>query len=139
MRFWPFKTPDPGRLAIGNFNLTATLPNGRGIQVAGYVYSDDLPGEVDARLDLCQLAIERQMDRCEIPVLEATVDQRMKGIEQAHEVLNDLETRQKNGDKLTSMDQQNIRNMRVNIQKQMEDVEKGREEIALRKRKVGVR
>ena len=139
MKFWPFKTPDPGRLAVGNFNLTAQLPNGRSIQVAGYVYSDDSPAEVDARLDLCQLAIERQMDRCEIPVLEATVDQRMKGIEQAREVLADLEQRQLDGAKLTSQEQMNVKNMRVNLAKQMEDIDKGREEIAQRKRKAGVR
>ena len=145
MRFWPFKNPVPpsappadGRIALGNFNLTAQLPNQRSVQVAGYIYSDDDKDALDARLDLYQTVIERQRIRCEIPELEAAREQRVKGLEQAREILADLETRQKNGEKLSSQEQMNIRNLRTNIGKQIEDLDKGTEAIKEAKRKAGV-
>ena len=145
MRFWPFKKPIPpaapqadGRIALGNFNLTAQLPNQRSITVAGYVYSDDDKGALDARMDLYQTVIERQRIRCEIPELEAAREQRVKGLEQAREILADLEDRQKNGERLSSQEQMNIRNMRTNIGKAVEDLDKGAAAIAEAKRKAGV-
>lgn len=143
MRFWPFKKPVPPpedqRVALGNFNLTAQLPNGRSIQCAGYIYSDDNRNELDSRLDLYQDVIERQRVRCEIPELIAKRDQMIKGMEQAHEVLAELEERQKRGDKLNSQDQLTIRNMRTNIGKVREEIEKGTEAIKEAKLKAGVR
>lgn len=145
MRFWPFKKPIPpaapavdGRIALGNFNLSAQLPNQRSITVAGYVYSDDDEGALNARLDLYQAVIERQRVRCEIPELEAAREQRVKGLEQAREILAELESRQKNGDKLTSNEQLQIRNMRTNIGKAIEDLDKGAAAITEAKRKAGV-
>ena len=145
MRFWPFKKPVPpaappadGRIALGNFNLTAQLPNQRSVQVAGYIYSDDDKDSLDARLDLYQTVIERQRIRCEIPELEAAREQRVKGLEQAREILADLETRQKNGEKLSSQELLNIRNMRTNIGKAVEEIDKGAEAIKEAKRKAGV-
>lgn len=142
MRFWPFKTPvvpADTRVALGTFNLAAQLPNQRNITVAGYIYSDDDKTALDERLDLYQECIERQRLRCEIPELEAKREQMVKGMEQAREVLADLETRQKAGDKLTSQDQMTIKNMRVNIGKVKEEIEKGTAAIADAKRKAGVR
>lgn len=145
MRFWPFKKPiapaapaADGRIALGNFNLTAQLPNQRSVQVAGYIYSDDDKAALDARLDLYQEVIERQRIRCEIPELEAAREQRVKGLEQARAVLAELEERQKAGDKLSSQEQLNVRNMRTNIGKAIEDLDKGAEAIKEAKRKAGV-
>lgn len=145
MRFWPFKKPiapaEPaadGRIALGNFNLTAQLPNQRSVQVAGYIYSDDDAGALNARLDLYQTVIERQRVRCEIPELEAAREQRVKGLEQAREILTELEARQRAGEKLTSNEQLQIRNMRTNIGKAVEDIDKGAVAIAEAKRKAGV-
>lgn len=145
MRFWPFKKPVPpqvpptdSRIALGNFNLTAQLPNQRTIQVAGYIYSDDDASALNARLDLYQETIERQRLRCEIPELEAKREQMMKGLDQAREVLADLEQRQKNGEKLSSQDQLTIRNMRSSIGKVNEEIHKGETAIADAKRKAGV-
>lgn len=145
MRFWPFKKPiapaapeADGRIALGNFNLSAQLPNQRSITVAGYVYSDDDEGALNARLDLYQTVIERQRIRCEIPELEAAREQRVKGLEQARAILTELEDRQKAGDRLSSQEQLNIRNMRTNIGKAVEDIDKGAVAIAEAKRKAGV-
>lgn len=142
MRFWPFKKPivpqEQGKLAVGNFTLAAQLPNQRNIQVAGYMYHGDTREEIDARLDLYQECIERQRVRCEIPELEAAREQRVKGLEQARAILTELEERQKSGDRLSSQEQMNIRNMRTNIAKAVEDIDKGAEAIQEAKRKAGV-
>ena len=142
MKFWPFKrpvVPEDSRIALGNFNLGAQLPNQRNITVAGYIYSDDDKAALDQRLDLYQECIERQRLRCEIPELEAKREQMVKGMEQAREVLADLETRQQNGEKLTSQDQMTIKNMRVNIGKVREEIDKGTAAIVEARRKAGVR
>lgn len=142
MRFWPFKKPvvpkEEGRLAVGNFTLAAQLPNQRNIQVAGYMYFGDTRSEIDARLDLYQECIERQRIRCEIPELEAAREQRVKGLEQARAVMAELEARQKGGEKLNSQEQLTLRNMGVNIQKAVEDIDKGADAIQEAKRKAGV-
>src|SRR4029077_82829 len=112
--------------------------NQRSVQVAGYIYSDDDQTALDARLDLYQTVIERQRIRCEIPELEAAREQRVMGLEQAREVLAELEMRQKNGDKLSSNEQLTIRNMRTNIGKAVEEIDKGAVAIAEAKRRAGV-
>jgi hypothetical protein len=140
-RFWPFRkpaAPDEGRLAMGNFNLSAQLPNQRQIQFSAYVYSDDTPESVDSRLDHIQERIERQRARCEIPELEAAREQKIKALEQARDVLSDLEGRQQAGDKLSSQDQMTIKNLRVNLAKANEDIEKGKQAIAEAKRRAGI-
>lgn len=140
MRFWPFKREKHAddRIALGNFNLTAQLPNQRTIQVAGYIYSDDNEAALNKRLDLYQEVIERQRARCEIPELEAKRDQMIKGMEQAREILTDLETREKNGGSLSSQERMNVKNMRVSIAKVAEEIDKGAEAIREAKRKAGV-
>lgn len=135
---WPFRkapslAPD-GRIALGNFQLTAELPNRRNISVSGYIYSDDDLAAVNARLDLYQEAIERQRTRCEIPELEAARDQRIKALDQARQVMADLEEKQKTGH-LTSQDKVTLNNIRVGIPKALEEIEKGTNAIAEAKRK----
>jgi chromosome segregation ATPase len=140
MRFWPFKKDAnaDGRIALGNFNLGAQLPNQRTITVAGYIYSDDDAQALNARLDLYQEVIERQRLRCEIPELEAKREQMLKGIEQAKEVLEDLRDRQSKGETLTSVQKQQINNMSVTIKKMLEEVDKGTEAIKEARLKAGV-
>ena len=140
MRFWPFKRDAAdGRIALGNFNLTAQLPNQRSIQVAGYIYSDDDKHVLEARLDLYQEVIERQRLRCEIPELEAKREEMLNGMRQAREVLTDLETRHKNGERLSSQELMTVNNMRTNIKKANEEIEKGSIAIAEAKKKSGLR
>lgn len=142
MRFWPFKkpvVPEDGRIALGNFSLTAQLPNQRTIQVAGYIYSDDDRDALNQRLDLYQESIERQRERCEIPELEAARDQKIIVLGQMRDVLADLEGKQSAGDRLSSQDQMTIKNLRVNLGKAKEDIKEGTRKIAERKLKTGVR
>jgi hypothetical protein len=140
--FFPFRKPDApesGRLAMGNYNFTAQLPNGRAIQFAGYTYSDDTPQDVAERLDAIQDQVDRVRSRCEIPELEAARDQKIKLLENMRDVLSELESRQKTGDKLSSTEIMQIQNLRVNLGKAKEDIEKGQQAIVEAKRKAGLR
>lgn len=133
---------NPAQNAItGNFNLTAQLASssGRSIAVAGYIYDGESRESLEARIDLLQEVIERQRTRSEIPELEAKREQMIKGMKQAREVLADLEAKQNGGQSLSSQERMNIKNMRVNIAKVNEEIERGAEAIAEAKQKAGVR
>lgn len=123
-------------VAIGNFNLTAQLAGGSGksMTIAGYLYLDDNESEINARLDLYQRVIDRQRTIAEIPELEAKREQMVKGMTQARDIMTDLETRQKNGEKLSSQERMNLQNMGVNIAKVKEEIDKG--EVAIREAKL---
>ncbi len=137
---WPFekrrKKTQP--IQIGTFQLSAEMPNKRGIGCSVSVLQGEDLASINKKLDLCQEAIERQRTRCEIPELEAARDQRMKGLEQAREVLAELSKKQQDGEKLSSQEQLTLRNLGVNIEKAKEDIEKGDQAIVEAKRKAGV-
>lgn len=128
------------RVALGNFNLTAQLAGGSGktMTVAGYIYSDDDEAALNARLDLYQRVIDRQRTIAEIPELEAKREQMVKGMDQAREIMAELEERQKNGAALSSQERLNLRNMGVNIAKVKEEIDKGEVAIREAKAKAGV-
>lgn len=128
------------RVIAGTISLNAQLGDatGRSMNMQLYVYSDDTKAEIEKRIDQGQEIVERQKLRCEIPVLEATVDQRLKGLEQAKEVLAELVRKRDNGEKLSTQELNNIFNLRSNITKQDEDIKKGMEKISEAKRKANV-
>lgn len=121
--FWRKKVNLP--IQTGSFQLSAELPNKRGIGCTISILQGEDLASINAKLDLAQTAIERQRYRCEVPELEAARDQRLKAMEQAREVLADLEDRQNRNEKLTSNDIMTIRNLRTNLAKAKEDLEKG--------------
>ena len=141
---WPWTkspaAPNPAQQAItGNFNLTAQLgASGRTIQFAGYVYDGESLESVQSRVDLFRSIIDREKALSEIPELEAKREQMVKGMEQAREILSDLEARRKNGEQLSSQERQNINNLRVNIKKVSEELDKGAAAIAETRKKAGV-
>lgn len=143
---WPFKKKrapreNPAANAItGNFELSAQLAgsSGRTLRVSGYVYDGESKESLEGRLDILQEVIERQRARTEIPELEAKLDQMMKGMSQARDVLTELETRQKAGQALSSQEKLNVQNLRTSINQVKEEIEKGHKAIAEAKRKAGV-
>ena len=124
----------------GNFTLTAQLAgsSGRSVSVAGYIYDAESAESLNARMDVIQEVIERQRTRCEIPELEAKREQMVKGLEQARDVLAEMEQRRKNGERLTSNELLSVQNMRVNIKKVSDEIDKGAVAIAEAKKKAGV-
>src|SRR5262249_1688073 len=135
---WPFSDRTTLPVQVATVQLTAELPNKRGIGFTVSILKGEDLDSINAKLDLAQDAIERQRSRCEIPELEAKRDQMMKGLDEAREVLADLEGRRQKGEQLSSQERQNINNLRVNIQKVQEEIEKGAEAIQEAKRKAGV-
>jgi len=143
MKFWPFGKKAPAfegaaRPIMGNFNLTAQLPNGRGIQVSGYVFDGESLESLNQRMDVVQDAIERQRSRAEIPELEVKKEQLVGHLKGLREALADLEEKQRNTH-LASSDILNIKNYRTNIGRINEEIEKGTVAIAEAKRRAGVR
>lgn len=147
MKLWNwFRTtpppPTPSAQAItGNFSLQAQLAgqSGRSMSVSGYIYDGESKESLDARLDLLQEVIERQRTRSEIPELEAKREQMIKGLEQAREIMAELETKKNSGTGLSSQERMQLQNMRTNISKVSEEVVKGTKAIAEAKQKAGVR
>lgn len=132
------ESADPARVILGNFDLTAQLPNGRMIKVSGYVYSDDDGVALDKRLDLYQERIERQRTRCEIPELEAKREQQVVALRQYQEHLEGLNVKREQGKTLSSQERMALQNAKVNIERANSDIKKGDEAIAEAKRKAGV-
>lgn len=134
------KKQEPGGdvKVIGNFNLTAQLPNGRGIQVAGYIYDGEGLASVNDRMDMLQEAIERQRARCEIPELEAKREQCIKALEQLRDVLGTLEDKKTRFGKLSSQETLTYNNHSTNIRNLDEQIKKGDEAIMEAKRKCGM-
>lgn len=131
---------NPAQKAItGNFNLTAQLAgsSGRSIAIAGYIYDGESKESLDGRLDILQEIIERQRVRCEIPELEAKREQMIVGMKQARDVLAELEAKQESGN-ISSQERMNLKNMRVNIAKVNEEIDKGEVAIAEARKKAGV-
>ena len=131
--------PAPAAIT-GNFTLNAQLAgaSGRSIAVAGYIYEGESQESLNARLDILQEVIERQKIRAEIPELEAKREQMVKGLDQAREILADLEERRKKGERLSSQELLNVQNIRVNIAKVSTEIDKGAAAIQEAKRKAGV-
>lgn len=126
--------------AQGNFTLQAVLAgqSGRSIAVQAYIFDGESAESLNARMDLLQEVIERQRIRCEIPELEAKRDQMVKGLEQAKEVLGALVDKERNGEKLSSNEKLQIRNMQTNIGRVSDEIDKGTEAIQEARRKAGV-
>jgi hypothetical protein len=132
--------PNPAQQAItGNFNLTAQLAgqSGRTMAIAGYIYDGESKESLNDRIDLLQEIIERQRARAEIPELEAKREQMIKGLQQARDVLAELEEKNQSGS-ISSQERMNLRNMRTNIGKVSEEIDKGTEAIKEAKLKAGV-
>lgn len=140
-RFWKRAAVNPAQQAItGQYVINAQLAgnSGRSMSFTGYIYDGESKESVEGRIDILQEVIERQRIRSEIPELEAKRDQMIKGMENARDVLTELEKRQKEGEKLSSQEMLNVRNMRTNIAKVNEEIEKGDKAIVEAKRKAGV-
>lgn len=135
---WPFREKKSHPIQIGTFQLSAEMPNKRGIGCSVSILQGEDLESINKKLDLCQTAIERQRTRCEIPELEAAREQRIKALEQARDVLAELTKKQQDGERLSSQELLTLRNLGVNIEKAQEDIEKGAAAIVEAKRQAGV-
>lgn len=123
---------------LGNFNLQAQLPNGRSITISGYVFEKESVESLNDRLDQMQEAIERQRARCEIPELEAKLDLLDKQMHDYLEHLQGIEEKSKTAQTLSSQEKMTLSQRKVNMERFKREAEKGREAIAVAKRKAGM-
>lgn len=123
---------------LGNFQLSAQLPNGQTLAFTGYVFDGESKEAVEDRVDIFQDIIARQRARCEVPELEARLDMALRNMRSMHDTLSELETKKDGGVKLTAQERQTINNLRVNMRHADEEIEKGKKSIDETKKKAGM-
>lgn len=100
------------RLVVGTFNCQMQLTQHRTLTVTGHVYSDDTPDQVNARIDLCQDALDRQFIRCDmvnkIAQREATLGAIDQQVEQLEELKIAQAAAQGNGEKRPKLTSQQL-------------------------------
>lgn len=133
---------DTSKVAItGQFTLTAQLPDGRGVNIVGYLYDGESAESVDERIDLLQDAIERQRARCEIPVLEAQLRQFLESMEATRKVMAEFGREQElsKTKKLPQNKQQALDNMIRGLPDLEKRIKEGQEKIAASKARFGIK
>lgn len=123
---------------LGNFQLSAQLPQGKSINVQGYLMAGESVESLNQRLDLLHDVMDRQRTRAEIPELEVKLEQSIKRLDEIRGHYTALNDKKAKGKNLTSNEKSAIEVQDVNIQHIMEDIEKGRVAIAEAKAKVGM-
>lgn len=119
-----------GSPIVGNFNFTQQMPNGRTMQMAGYLYHGQSLEDINAVLDLCQSVMERQRARLEVSELQFRLEQLHKHLEHTLEAHSGLLRRESGeGRKLTAAERGHLQNYPTTI-------EKVRQEIAEATRKI---
>ena len=122
---------NPATLAVtGNFTLTAQLPQGKSLSISGYLYDRESFESVSARIDVLHDALDRQRTRAEIPELEVKMDQSVARLEEIKTHYAAMDKKQSSGMKLTKqeLDFLNVRD--INVNKHLDDIEKGRKAVA---------
>lgn len=121
-----------GRTIAGNFQCQMNLSQQRNIVVTGYIYSDDTPDEINARLDLYQDAIDRQFIRSDLVNKEAQVKAMLADVERHRDHLEELAAKTKGHGtglsaekppKLSSQERMALQNGEATVKKQMEFIE----------------
>ncbi len=123
---------------MGNFQLGAQLPNGRTIQISGYLFYKESMESINERIDLLQAVTERQRVRCEIPVLEGARDQLLQAIKDSENALVSLEDRQLKGAKMTSQEKLNMNNLKTSIKSLQDRLPKAEAAVSEAKQKAGL-
>lgn len=142
----PIETPASDHTAqtvaqaiMGNFQLSAQLPDGKSFSVSGYLFSGESVESLNARLDLLAGVTERQRVIAEIPELEKKLVAANDRLAEYLGFCNELRAKQERSPKqLSGQEKQQLDVMDVNVRKLREDIEKGVQTIAENKAKVGM-
>ena len=123
-------------LITGNFTITATMPNDKTINVAGYLYEGESIQSVNQRVSLFQDIVDFQRTKAEIPKLEVELDVSIRRIADMQAHYGVLVAKKEKGGKMSVQEKQALEVMDVNVKHHFENVEKGRAAIAEAKAKV---
>ena len=125
-------------LVTGNFTFTATMPNGKTANVSGYLYEGESKESIIDRMNIINDVIDHQRTRAEIPELEAKLEGSIRRLDEIRTHYMVLVNKKDSGQKVTASEKQALEVMDVNIQKHMEDIEKGRQAIEDARKSVGL-
>lgn len=133
-------TQDTAQQAVlGNFQLSAQLPDGKSFNVSGYLFSGESVESLNARLDLLHGVVDRQRTLAEIPELEKKMDAAVKRLVEYRGFCDALVHKQQTKkSSLSSQEKQQLDMMDINIKKLTEDIEEGKRTIAEARAKVGL-
>jgi isopentenyl diphosphate isomerase/L-lactate dehydrogenase-like FMN-dependent dehydrogenase len=124
---------------VGNFTFTQQMPNGRTMQMAGYLYHGQDIEEINATLDLCQEVMERQRVRLEVAELDLRVEMLGKQLEMTLEAHTGLMKREAgDGRKLNAAERGHLQNYPITIEKIRKEIEEGKAKVAEARRKGGL-
>ena len=70
------------RTLAGNFECTLNLTDKRGIRITGYIYSDDMPKQINARVDAAMDVLDRQGIRADLVTKRAQIEGLTQSLEQ---------------------------------------------------------
>lgn len=131
------ETNDSSRVIAGNFTMTAQLPNGKSLNIAGYLFAGEGEDDFNQKLDFTARAIDRQRLIAEVPELEAKLQQLIDAREQMLNILGTFANVAKAGGKLSSQQkssektaQDNIKTLDKQIARGEEAVQKARDAVA---------
>ena len=138
----------PPQAVSGQFSYSVKLDqsNDKTVNMTGFFYSGDDLETCAARLDMFDELLSRQVTRSSIPLMEADLEQRLKGLDQVMEHIKGLQAERevfKQTEKPTSTQrkqyadsQKVIDQSATNIEAIKKDIERRREAIAAAKAKV---
>jgi hypothetical protein len=128
-----------GDMVTGNYTIQAQLgKSGKSFTVSGYIYSHNDAASINKQVDLMHDVVDRQQTRAEIPILEATLEQRILQLSQVRDHLTGLNVKNEQAGKLSSAEKKNIQDLNGSISVLLKDIEKGEQAIADAKKKVGI-
>lgn len=123
-----------GGAVAGSFTLSAQLPDGKSLTFSGYVLQGETQDQINEKMDVVALAVERQRMAAEIPELEKKLSA-MKDAKDQHEKIHaDLSTK----DRPNSQEKASLKQALTNIDFVARQIEKGEAQIAFSKRVLGV-
>lgn len=127
-----------GVAVTGNFTISATMPNGKTINVSGYLYDGEDIASVHQRVSLCDDVIDFQRTRAEIPELEIKLKQLVKrlGEFQLHYAAL-IQKKDVNG-KLNSQERAALDVKDINLEQLNKEIKEGNAAISEAKTKVGL-
>lgn len=127
-----------GALVTGNYTFTATMPNGKTVNVSGYLYDGESKESVIDRMNIINEVIDHQRTRAEIPELEAKLEGSIRRLDEIRAHYAVLLGKQERGQKVTAQEKQALEVMDINVKKHLDDIEKGRQAILDAKTSVGL-
>lgn len=118
------------RAVMGNFNLTAQLPQGQTISFTGYMFEGESVESLNGRIDLLNGVMLRQRGIAEIPELELVLETKVKRLDELRAHYAALEHIKSTGGKLKTDQMQMLSQMDINLKHLTDEIAKGAKAVS---------